>query len=92
VTLVDAMMLGRPIVATACPGMLDYMTDGREGILVPPGDHDALKAALQSLWEDERLRSSLGTAARKRAMDNYSDEAAGKVLGDVLREASQALA
>jgi len=92
VTLVDAMMLGRPIVATACPGILDYMTDGREGTLVPPGDHDALKAALQSLWEDERLRSSSGIAARKRAMVNYSDEAAGKVLGDVLREARHALA
>ena len=87
VTLVDAMMLGRPIVATACPGIRDYMTDGHEGILVNPGDHDALKAALQSLWEDRRLRSSLGTAARKRAMERYTDEAAGKVLGDVLREA-----
>jgi glycosyltransferase involved in cell wall biosynthesis len=63
------------------------MSNGHEGILVNPGDHDALKAALQSLWENGRLRTSLGVAARKRAMDSYTDEAAGKVLGDVLREA-----
>lgn len=86
VTLLDAMMSARPAIVTSCPASVDYVTDGIDAMLVRHGDHDHLKAAIQRLWEDEALRASMGAAARKAAIDKFSDEAIGRAMGTVLRE------
>ena len=86
VTLLDAMMFARPVVVTACPASVDYVVDRHDALLVHHGDHDDMKAAIQSLWEDEALRQSIGCAARRAAIDRFSDEAVGRVMGTVLRE------
>lgn len=63
----EAMAWGRPVVATAVGGLVDAVEDGVTGLLVPPGDVAALRAALERLLGDAELRARLGAAARGRA-------------------------
>ncbi|MFK4182596.1 glycosyltransferase family 4 protein [Streptomyces sparsogenes] len=67
-TIVEAMHCGVPVVATDCPhGPGEIITDGRDGLLVPVGDSDAIAKGLLSLIEDDELRRSMGAAARESA-------------------------
>ncbi len=64
-TILEAMHAGVPVVATDCPhGPGEIITDGRDGLLVPPKDADALAGALLRLIEDPDLRRGLGTEGR----------------------------
>ena len=63
----EAMAHGRPVVATAVGGLPDAVADGVTGLLVPPGDVPALRAALVRLLGDGELRGRLGVEARARA-------------------------
>jgi glycosyltransferase involved in cell wall biosynthesis len=66
VVCAEAMAHARPVVASAVGGLLDLVLDGETGLLVPPGDSRALRAALERLLADADLRSRLGAAARER--------------------------
>jgi glycosyltransferase involved in cell wall biosynthesis len=68
----EAMAHGRPVVASAVGGLLDAVEDGVTGVLVPPGDAVALRAALERLVADTSLRARLGSAAREHARDLLS--------------------
>jgi glycosyltransferase involved in cell wall biosynthesis len=70
------MAHGRPVVASAVGGLLDLVVDGETGLLVPPGDVEALRAALERLLADPALRGRLGAAARERAREHFSWERA----------------
>lgn len=63
--VLHAMGIGKPVIATRTAGTIDYIDDMVDGILVPPGDSDALRDALKNL-EDVSLRRTLGDAARNR--------------------------
>ena len=67
VVCAEAMAHGRPVVASAVGGLLDLVVDGETGLLVPPGDVPALRAALERLLRDPELRRRMGAAARERA-------------------------
>ena len=67
VVCAEAMAYGRPVVASAVGGLLDLVRDGETGLLVPPRDVPALRAALERLLGDAELRARLGAAARERA-------------------------
>jgi glycosyltransferase involved in cell wall biosynthesis len=69
--LIEAALLGRPLVATAVGGVPE-MVDETVGALVDPHDPVAIGGALQRLIEDAELRNRLGAAARKRAIERYS--------------------
>jgi glycosyltransferase involved in cell wall biosynthesis len=69
VALLEAMAAGRPVVATRVGGVPEVVRDGSEGILVPPGDPEALAAAMVTVLADADLRARLGEAARRRAAD-----------------------
>ena len=84
VTVVDAMALRRPVVATRCIGTDDYVRSGENGLLVEPGSADGLAAAIESAWCDERLRQRLGANAHAFATTCCSNEAAGRSLQRVL--------
>lgn len=68
--LLEAAASGLPVVAAAAGGAAELVEDGRTGLLVAPGDVDALAAALAALVDDSRRRASFGrrgrTAARTR--------------------------
>jgi glycosyltransferase involved in cell wall biosynthesis len=76
VVCAEAMAHGRPVVATAVGGLRDLVVDGETGLLVPPRDPAALRAALERLLADRDLRERLGRAARERARDSFSWERA----------------
>jgi len=59
----EAAAAGRPVVASAHGGLPEVITDGKTGLLVPPGDPAALAAALRRLHEDPELAAWLGAAA-----------------------------
>jgi glycosyltransferase involved in cell wall biosynthesis len=66
VACAEAMAHGRAVVATAVGGLPDMVVDGETGLLVPPGDPVALRAAIDRLLADPGLRGRLGAAARAR--------------------------
>jgi glycosyltransferase involved in cell wall biosynthesis len=83
----EAMAWGRPVVATRVGGLVDAVDDGVTGLLVPPRDVPALRAALERLLGDAELRSRLGAAARAKAERELSLDAAAEALVAVYREA-----
>jgi glycosyltransferase involved in cell wall biosynthesis len=66
VACAEAMAHGRAVVATAVGGLPDMVVDGETGLLVPPGDGRALRAAVDRLLADADLRHRLGAAGRER--------------------------
>lgn len=63
----EAMAVGRPVVATGTGGSAEYLRDEENALLVPPGDADALAAAIRRLASDEDLRRRLVTTGRATA-------------------------
>lgn len=63
--VLEAFARGRTVVATDAGGIPDIVTDGRDGILIPPADTDALVAALRRVLTDRDLAVELGAAARQ---------------------------
>lgn len=73
--MLEAMSHGLPVVSFDCPtGPADVLTDGKEGLLVPPEDVDGLARAMSRLMGDEDLRAAMGDAALM-TVQNYSPEA-----------------
>jgi len=66
VACAEAMAHGRAVVATSVGGLPDMVVDGETGLLVPPGDPRALRAAIDRLVAEPELRERLGAAARER--------------------------
>ena len=64
--IIEAFARGRGVVATGAGGVLDLVTDGVEGLLIPPADTDALVAALTRVFADRELAARLGEAAHAR--------------------------
>jgi glycosyltransferase involved in cell wall biosynthesis len=64
----EAMAAGRPVIASSVGGLPDIVQDGITGVLVPPGDVDALRAAMTRLLADPDLRTQMGEAAHQRAV------------------------
>jgi glycosyltransferase involved in cell wall biosynthesis len=67
--VLEAMAHGRPVVASAVGGIPELLEDGVTGLLVPPGDVAALRAALQRLLADPALRRRMGRAGRRRVAE-----------------------
>jgi glycosyltransferase involved in cell wall biosynthesis len=74
-TLLEAMALGIPAVASRVGGLAEVIQDDATGILVPPRDVPALSAAIRRLHRDDALRVRLGEAARQLQRAQYSLEA-----------------
>jgi glycosyltransferase involved in cell wall biosynthesis len=70
--MLEAAASARPLVVTDVPGCRHFVRDGVEGLVVPPGDVDALARALERLALDPALRDRLGNAARARVLDGYT--------------------
>jgi glycosyltransferase involved in cell wall biosynthesis len=63
----DAPAAGLPMIASRAGGLNEIVEDGRTGILVPPGDEDALCGAITGLGRNAKWRHNLGRAARRRS-------------------------
>ena len=76
--VLEALACGVPVVVTRC-GPDQVVRDGIDGIVVPPGDAEALAEAIERLYADPELRSRMGRNARERAVahnwDTYFEHA-----------------
>jgi len=80
VTVIESMMLGVPLIATECAGTTDYIEHGSDGLLVKPGDVEAMKNAIEQLWNDKELRIKMSKNGEQSAQDKFTFEAAAKTL------------
>jgi glycosyltransferase involved in cell wall biosynthesis len=83
-TLIEAFACGTPVAAFRIGSMPDMVTDGIEGRLVPPGDFEALTAAVCALAADP---ATAGAAARAAYERHYTAEVNYRLLLDVYRRA-----
>ena len=72
--ILEAMALGRPVVATSVGGNPELVEDGVTGLLVPRGDAPALARAVTSLLHDPARRARMGEAAARRAAQVFDEE------------------
>lgn len=71
-SIIEAMRAGLPVVASNVGGTSEQVHDGISGFLTPPGDVNALAAALSTLLTSPRLRESMGEAARRQYEQNFT--------------------
>lgn len=88
IALLEAMRAGKAIVATTVGGNSESITDGVEGLLVPPLEPIALADALEELLSDGELRTQLGQNARTRFEREFTETAMMKGLVKVLKSVS----
>jgi glycosyltransferase involved in cell wall biosynthesis len=84
---VEAMMHGRPVVASDIGGLAEVVTDGETGLLVPVDDADALARAITRLIVDADLAAGLAQRGRHHFVDKLTAVAAAARLEDVLDRA-----
>ncbi len=72
-SLIEAAACERPLVTTDMPGCRDVVTDGADGLLVPPRDPLALADAIEKLAGDPELCRRLGQAARHKAQTEFDE-------------------
>jgi glycosyltransferase involved in cell wall biosynthesis len=71
IALLEAMALGRAVVATRVGGVPEVVTHGETGLLVEPGDADALARETLALLGDDARRQTLGRQARQQAVGRH---------------------
>jgi len=71
-TLIEAMAAGSALVAARAGAAELVVEDGVTGVLVPPGDVDALVAALEPLMRDPQAAAAMGARARERVLSEFS--------------------
>jgi len=89
VALIEAMASSKAVVSTNVGGVPDIIDDGRTGILVPPGDAEALAGAIVGLLKDREARCRIGGAARESVSARFRQE---RLVDDVARMYTSALA
>ena len=88
--LLESMASGVAIVASDVAGIPQAIRDGRDGVLVPQKDAEALANAIESLMAAPQRRRALGESARKRAQEEFSWKLVGERFESVLRSVARA--
>lgn len=84
VTVLEAMMYGKAVIATDCIGTRDYIEHGRNGWLVPAHQTEALTQSLQEFWNDAELRNRIGQQALSYIHESACFPAVAKVMSGML--------
>lgn len=84
--IVEGMLAGRPVIATAAGGVGEIVTDGQTGVLVPPGDAAAIARAVQALRDDPSRAAALAAAGAAHARAAFSVGAMVRGVRAVLDE------
>jgi mannosyltransferase len=85
-TLLEAMASGNALVAARAGAAEQVVIDGRTGILVPPGDVEALVAAIEPLMQNPREAEALGRRARDRAVDDFGIDSEARAIAAFYQE------
>jgi mannosyltransferase len=84
-TLIEAMSAGAVLVASRAGAAELVVEEGVTGVLTPPGDVDALVAALEPLMRDPASAADMGRRARARVLEKFSLDAEANRIADVYR-------
>ena len=84
-TLIEAMSVGAALVASRAGAAELVVEDGDTGVLVPPGDIEALAAALEPLMRDPEAAAAMGIRARNRVVTTFSLDAEASGIAAVYR-------
>ena len=84
-TLIEAMAAGSALVAARTGAAEFVVEDGVTGVLTPPGDADALAAALEPLMQDPARAAAMGKRARTRVLEKFSLDAEAAAIANVYR-------
>jgi glycosyltransferase involved in cell wall biosynthesis len=86
ITLLEAMVVGTPVVASRVGGVPEVVEDGVTGILVPPGDAPALAAACAQLLRQRERAARMGNAGRERVRAEFGIERLVRDIEELYRE------
>jgi glycosyltransferase involved in cell wall biosynthesis len=86
VAAVEASATGLPVIASRVGGLPEVVLDGKTGLLVPPGDVDALTTAMSRLLADSALRAQMGQAGRQFVLENYRWEDNAELMEQLYNE------
>jgi glycosyltransferase involved in cell wall biosynthesis len=84
--ILEAMMVGRPVIASAVGGSVELVEQNETGMLFPSEDVEALANAMLTMTADAPLRARLGESSRKRAIERYSVDAMVTSMSRTYRE------
>ncbi len=84
--ILEAMAAGLPVAATRVEGVPEAVRHGREGMLAPPGDPQALAGAIDAVISGGAEWAALSEAARRRHAERFSDQAMAAGVAAVYRE------
>lgn len=90
IAVVEAMLHQMPVVATSIGALPDMVEEGVNGHLVPVGDVEGLAAALSRLLGSPETCARFGEASRRRALERFTWEAAGRRMAEGIRSALSA--
>ena len=64
--------MGKAVICSRIYGQIDFVEDGKTGLFVPPGDPQALRAAIHYLWEHPDITAQMGAEGRKRVEEIFA--------------------
>jgi 2-deoxystreptamine N-acetyl-D-glucosaminyltransferase/2-deoxystreptamine glucosyltransferase len=85
-TLLEALAVGTPVIATAVGGIPEVVVDGKNGVLVPAGDVAAIAAAIDRLRTDDELRRALARAAAASVADLSEPRILQRIVQSIVGE------
>lgn len=88
-TILEAMAMGKAVIATRTQGQTDVITDGVNGLTVAPGDVAGLRQAIMRLQNDPVLREKLGRSARRWVEENATLDRWAARIADAVRTSAR---
>jgi glycosyltransferase involved in cell wall biosynthesis len=84
--ILEAMVLGKPVIAIDASGPAEIIRSGIDGFLVPPGDVEGMAVAAIALWEDRNKAARIGVAARERILRDFGTQDVALKIGSVYED------
>jgi glycosyltransferase involved in cell wall biosynthesis len=89
-TILEAMSMERPVICTLTDGQTDVVVDGENGLVVPPADPDAFRAAIERLLDNPEMAAAMGRKGRELVLERadvriYAD-LFGSIVADLLEQ------
>jgi phosphatidylinositol alpha-1,6-mannosyltransferase len=87
IVYLEANLMGRPVIGSRAGGVPDAVIDGKTGLLIEPGNADAIAGAIMELHDDPALRARLGAEGRRRVLEEFGwQRQAGGLVEELLKE------
>lgn len=85
----EAQAVGTPVIATHVGGLPEIVQHETTGLIVPPGDHQAMAQSVIRLYQDQDLSRRLATQAKQTVQEQFSTTRLTAAVEDVYREVLQ---